>query len=363
VSISIRIAKQACLCAGLLLMSACSTLPGNPVDRSGPGSSGSGDYENRIGRHFYAGTGLGLSRLEPDVSELNNVGVNDRVNAGGQITLGMDLSRQLALELHSADLGSAGLSGGAGRINYHLHGASALFYAGKNRHNYRRAGLSGYGRLGVGLLDNSAVGPVQFVQDNGTHILFGAGLEYMTKIGLGLRAEGIVYEEDVSYGQLAMVYRTGARRTRKPVQIVKAPAPAPVVVPAIKIAEPAAAEPVDERDVCAEFNGVLDGVRFHSNSAKMTAASEVVLDKAAAKLSECKSIPLLIVAHTDSWGKKGYNQSLSEERAQCVVDVLVERGINLDRMSTEAHGETQPVDTNKTSDGRSNNRRVEIFIQ
>lgn len=327
----------------------------------------SGDYDNRIGRHLYAGLGIGASRLEPDTSELNGIDVNDRVEGAGQITVGMDLSRQFALELHSADLGSAGLSPPNGRINYHAHGASALYYVGKQRHNYRRQGLTGYGRAGVGFLENGSVGNVNFVQDNGAHFLIGAGVEYMTKIGLGLRAEAISFEKDINYGQLAMIYRTGARRSKRPIQIVKAPepTPTPVVVPAIKVAEP---EPVPEPiveapNVCDEFNGVLDGVNFHSDSAELTSEGSQVLYQAAEKLHSCESLQIRVSAHTDSVGAEAYNQSLSERRARSVVQSLSERGIDSSRMTSSAYGETQPIDTNSTPEGRRRNRRVELIAQ
>lgn len=351
----------------LSILGGCSMMPqaSNDIDAVNSASNAqsySGDYDNRIGRHIYAGLGIGASRLEPDTSEIPNVDVNDRVEGAGQITLGMDLSRQVALELHSADLGSAGLSSPQGRINYHVHGASALFYAGKSRHNYRRQGLTGYGRAGVGFLENSSVGNVDFVQDNGASFLIGAGVEYMTKIGLGLRAEAISFEKDINYGQLAMVYRTGTRRSRKPVEIVKAPAPAPVVVPAVKVIKPAPL-PVAAPSVCDEFDGVLEGVNFKSDSAELTAAGRQTLDIAADKLSQCEEVQVSISAHTDSVGSESYNQSLSERRAQSVLDNLSSRGIDRSRMDAQAYGETQPIDDNGTPEGRLRNRRVEVIAQ
>lgn len=320
------------------------------------------DLENRVGRHIYAGLGVGASRLEPDTSEVVGRDVNDRVEGAGQITIGMDLSRQVALELHSADLGSAGISP-TGRINYHVHGASALFYAGKSRHNYRRQGLSGFGRVGVGFLENSTVGNVDFVQDNSAHFLIGAGVEYMTKIGLGIRAEAISFEEDVNYGQLAMVYRMGTRRTSKAVEIVKAPAPTPVVVPAVKIIAPAPLPVAAAPSVCDELDGVLDGVNFKSDSAELTSAGMQTLDIAAKKLSQCEDVQVSISAHTDSVGAEEYNQGLSERRAQSVLDNLSSRGIRTSRMNTQAYGESQPIDDNGTPEGRLRNRRVEVIAQ
>ena len=99
--------------------------------------------------------------------------------------MGVDLTKHLSLEAHTADLGSAGLSP-TGRINYHINGASALLYAGGNRDRFRRQGLKPCGQVGLGVLENTSVGDVPFEKINGTHILFGAGVEYMTPIGVGL---------------------------------------------------------------------------------------------------------------------------------------------------------------------------------
>jgi len=342
-------------CAGF--GGASNTASDEGLYRSGVASS---QYDDRLTKTVYAATGLGLSRLEPDTSEVSGSDVNDRVNAGGQMTLGADLTKHLSLELHSADLGSAGISP-TGRINYHLHGASALIYAGKNRHNFKRRGFSGYGRLGYGLLENSPVGDVNFVKDNASHVLVGAGLEYMTRIGLGLRGEVISYEEDVLYGQLGLIYRLGRQPQRRIAQIVKAPTPEVVApVAAVKIPESVVVpEPVDP---CAQFNGALDGINFHTDSAELQAGAKVILNGVANTLSQCET-PVKISAHTDSRGSAEYNQALSAKRAASVARYLSERGIELSRLSARAYGESQPIDSNETKEGRLRNRRVELIAQ
>ncbi len=348
--------------ASLAMASGCTSfqqiIPGSSAAEPAIGSATAKDSSDRVGRHFYAATGVGASRMNPDASENPAFTVNDRVEAGGQVTLGVDLSRQLSLEAHSADLGSAGFSPG-GRINYHIHGASALVYAGKNRHNFKRRGLSGYGRIGVGLLENSPVGNVPFVKDNDMHVLFGAGVEYMTRVGLGLRAEGIAFEEDAQYAQLGVIYRTGRRQASKPVEIVAAPAPVPV---AAAIPEPAP-EPVVEVNPCDVFSGVLEGVNFHTDSDQLTEIAKEKLQSVAVVLSECETAPVSISAHTDSDGSEAYNQGLSRRRAASVVEFLISQGVQSDRMSASAFGETQPIASNATPEGKRQNRRVELIAR
>jgi outer membrane protein OmpA-like peptidoglycan-associated protein len=69
-----------------------------------------------------------------------------------------------------------------------------------------------------------------------------------------------------------------------------------------------------------------------------------------------------IVGHTDSDGDAGYNQGLSERRANAVADVLRNAGVPFNRIQTFGRGEAQPVASNLTPEGKAQNRRVEIVI-
>lgn len=67
-----------------------------------------------------------------------------------------------------------------------------------------------------------------------------------------------------------------------------------------------------------------------------------------------------IYGHTDNMGSATYNQKLSENRARAVVNYLVEKGINPERLTARGFGESKPTATNDTQEGRQKNRRVEI---
>ena len=71
---------------------------------------------------------------------------------------------------------------------------------------------------------------------------------------------------------------------------------------------------------------------------------------------------IVVEGHTDSSGSDAYNQGLSERRALSVQRLLVDRGIVPARISTVGYGETRPVATNDTPEGRQMNRRVEIRV-
>ena len=76
-----------------------------------------------------------------------------------------------------------------------------------------------------------------------------------------------------------------------------------------------------------------------------------------------KNNPLVtadIYGHADSTGPETYNQKLSERRAEAVVNYMVDRGIQRERLTTKGFGETQPAASNDTREGRQKNRRVEL---
>ncbi|MBT5341471.1 MAG: OmpA family protein, partial [Flavobacteriales bacterium] len=66
--------------------------------------------------------------------------------------------------------------------------------------------------------------------------------------------------------------------------------------------------------------------------------------------------------HTDNVGSHAYNVTLSQSRADVVKEALVQRGVAANRLMSEGFAENQPLESNETADGRSKNRRTEIFI-
>lgn len=107
---------------------------------------------------------------------------------------------------------------------------------------------------------------------------------------------------------------------------------------------------------------VLDGVNFEYNSAKLTATARRILDEEAAVMRRSPNFRVAVQGHTDSQGSDAYNQTLSEKRAASARDYLVQQGVNADRLSTRGFGESQPVASNATAEGRARNRRVELEV-
>lgn len=87
-----------------------------------------------------------------------------------------------------------------------------------------------------------------------------------------------------------------------------------------------------------------------------------LLDEVVQALRDHSTIRVRIEGHTDDRGTAAYNQQLSEGRAEAVRNYLVERGIAPERLEARGYGSSLPLDTNKTSEGREKNRRVEFVI-
>lgn len=79
-------------------------------------------------------------------------------------------------------------------------------------------------------------------------------------------------------------------------------------------------------------------------------------------LTENPKVRVLITGHTDSQGSESHNQVLSEGRANSVKEAMIDRGIDPSRLEKNGKGESEPIDTNDTEEGRQNNRRVQITV-
>ena len=138
--------------------------------------------------------------------------------------------------------------------------------------------------------------------------------------------------------------------------------PAPPPPPPPKKAEPAPAPTVDR---CAEVIR-LRGVNFDFDKADIRSDAAVILDEAASLLSDalaaCTNRSVSVEGHTDAVGADAYNQDLSERRANSVMDYLAGKGVSPSRLSSKGFGESNPIATNETREGRALNRRVELLL-
>lgn len=105
-----------------------------------------------------------------------------------------------------------------------------------------------------------------------------------------------------------------------------------------------------------------EGVTFATDSAEIQPRFSRPLTQVAQTLNAYPESYIDIVGHTDSTGSEAYNQKLSEARAQAVRRALVQRSVSPARLVAYGYGETQPIASNATPEGRAANRRVEILI-
>jgi len=105
-----------------------------------------------------------------------------------------------------------------------------------------------------------------------------------------------------------------------------------------------------------------NGVTFDTDSTLIKPAFRDTLDRVAQSMVQYPDSLIDVYGHTDSTGSDSYNQTLSENRARAVADYLASRGVNAARIRSQGRGESQPVASNATEEGRSANRRVEIKI-
>ena len=123
------------------------------------------------------------------------------------------------------------------------------------------------------------------------------------------------------------------------------------------VVEEAPAEPVLLNDVEA------DAVHFVTDKSYLTKYSKDLLDKLVALLQENPGYSIGIYGHADERASEEYNMKLSQERIDSVVNYLKSKGISDDQiLKTKAYGETMPIASNDTAEGRQKNRRVEFDI-
>lgn len=104
------------------------------------------------------------------------------------------------------------------------------------------------------------------------------------------------------------------------------------------------------------------GLLFAFDSSTLQDDARRDLREFAARMNEFEETNILVVGHTDSKGSDSYNQSLSERRAQSAGDYLSQEGVASNRLQMTGQGESEPIATNDTAEGRTQNRRVEVAI-
>lgn len=104
------------------------------------------------------------------------------------------------------------------------------------------------------------------------------------------------------------------------------------------------------------------GILFGFDSYQLTPQAKKNIQEMAETLKKYEDTNILVEGHTDNVGREGYNQRLSERRADAVSDYAINLGVDPTRIRTIGYGEDQPVANNESEAGRAENRRVEVAI-
>lgn len=213
-------------------------------------------------------------------------------------------------------------------------------------------GIALYGKVGGAFVDYGSKDDYSY--------LGAAGLEFDTNHNVTMRLEyqnitdinNDIVRASGESATLGVVYKFGGSQEPAPVVEQRPAEPAPV------------AEPVVEKVAVTKTFTFrhLDSSTFATASAELKPATVKKLDKIVGYLNQYPQAKVEVVGHTDSTGSDAYNQKLSERRAQAVAKALEAQGIDASRISAKGLGESSPIASNATAEGREKNRRVELVI-
>jgi OmpA-OmpF porin, OOP family len=301
------------------------------------------------------------------------------------IGIGKHVNRGLSIELNQT---GAQVGGGPGRSDLSQWGTSLDVLGVMNRDG----AVSPYVSVGAGVLSNEP-SPGR----NSTDFMSQAGLGMFIRLwestdgsrSFSLRPDIKARWDDAGasgklrdyVGTLGFQFAFGAPKA----QPVVASLPPPVAAPPPP-APPAPPPPVGDADhdgvldnqdqcpdtpagVAVDLTGcprkgsiVLEGVTFEVNSARLTGNSDAVLGGVAQDLKKYPRLRIELQGHTDSSGSDAYNLKLSQQRADAVRERLAADGVPSAQLIAKGYGETKPVDSNDTPEGRAHNRRVVMFV-
>ncbi|MBX2858254.1 MAG: OmpA family protein [Cellvibrionaceae bacterium] len=325
---------------------------------------------------WYVGGALGLSHLDPE-GAVNGWRSGDTSSQALGAFIGRQIHPHWMVELSYFDAGEAGLENPNPALEQLIPDADISYTIPALMAGYylfdKDYGWNIYGKFGVSAINTKASDSrIGEEKQSDAQLALGAGLEYRFKSApwqAGLVFDS--YDRDAKILTLRIArYFGGSKKAQA--QRAAPPPPMPVI-PVDKIdsdndgildpndecPDTPAGSVVDSRG-CEVFNGPLKGVKFEIDSAKLTGNAQTILKEAATILQKFPRVRIEVQAHTDSQGSEEYNLLLSNRRAAAAVEFLKLHGVAGKRLDSKGYGETQPIETNATAEGRAANRRVQL---
>lgn len=310
---------------------------------------------NNLEDSWYVGGSLGLSGLDPVTS--SGFSVTDDKDIGKKIYAGVNITDQIGLEAFWNDLGSAKVTGAgvSGEASYRALGFNATY-----KPPVKIGNIQPFGKLGAAKMSTKSSGNIAVTQENQFSLFGGLGADVAFNKNLSLRTEYEYFTKDVNQlsvgvkwaprGHIqknkqipaALPYNFGAQPTKVITRVVKQPAPKVELI-----------------------NRSLAGASsFATGSAALTPQGMRNIDGIIGKIKndQIKIHHVKIVGHTDNVGNPRQNLTLSQQRARSVANYIARHGVSRDAMTIIGVGENQPIASNRSAQGRAQNRRVEIAV-
>ena len=258
----------------------------------------------------------------PDDDGIGYNDENDQSTLLG-LTAGPRLELPWTEKFHSYLTGQGGVFGGvSGRFSNNCDGGVSLG-GGFDYYLTEQLALSAYGRWNYVFIQPSPAIAVQNIPSEQEN----ENLQFVTA-GIGVKYDFRAEEAPPPPAPIAKA----------------APTPAPLPAPTRK-------------------KIVLRGVRFDFDKSNIRPDARPILDEAIRTLKAEGEVDVAVEGYTDSRGTEAYNLKLSQRRADSVKQYLTSHGIEGKRLTVEAYGESRPVATNDTEEGRAQNRRVELNVK
>ncbi len=295
-----------------------------------------------FGKHYFTDSSRAIERSD---GELYGAGISYFLT--DDVSLGLSHGQYRDLTSDTRIDGSYKNIGGS------LTSLDATYHLGQPGVGLRPYVSAGLAHQTIGQGDRSG-------RDRSTIGNIGAGVKYYFTENLFARA-GVdgMYNIDSDFGEWMAGVGVGLNfggGTRPVAAVEPAPAPAPAPV-----AQPAPRE-VEQEPVPQAVRVELD-VKFDFDKATVRPESFNEIRNLADFMQQYPQTTTVVEGHTDSVGTEQYNQRLSERRAEAVRRVLIEQGVEANRVQSVGYGESRPVADNATEAGRQINRRVEAEVE
>jgi outer membrane protein OmpA-like peptidoglycan-associated protein len=352
---------------------------------------------------YYVGIGLGLSQMDPDTSDSSWVPVDD-ADSGFTLYGGYHFSRSWFVELMYANMGETTMDNkhvlvtDQESIAYQAFSVFGGYYLPFDDVFNTKLPVKFFIKGGPALLALDASSPlVKLEKDSQTVLATGMGIEWPFVKNWMLRAEMNTFSAEAKLFSLSVGYWFGGQTYRydnaPPQPVMAETTEAVAVAEPVVTPEPVAEEVVtpEEKPVladadfdgvnneidecpnslmgskvdakgCAVYKGYVQSLYGAFNSTDLTYPSYGLLDTVILLLKGYPDTRIEIQAHTDDRGSDELNQRLSDQRAEVVKAYLVEKGIDASRIETKGFGESKPMASNETVQGRSKNRRIDFKV-